>query len=177
VTEPLIRPAAEADISAIAAIYRPAVLFGSASFEVEPPDEAEMLARMRRIVEAGFPYLVAEGGGAVLGYAYAGPYRPRPAYRHTVEDSIYVAEEAQGAGVGRALLAALVARCEALGFRRMIAVIGDAASAGSIALHAAHGFRHAGRLTAVGWKHGRWLDQILMERALGAGDGAPPAGA
>jgi L-amino acid N-acyltransferase YncA len=169
-----IRPAAESDIPAIAAIYRPAVLTGTASFEVEPPDDEEMLARYRRIVAGGYPYIVAEESGRVLGYAYAGPYRPRPAYRHAVEDSIYVAPDAHGRGVGGALLAALIADCEAHGFRQMIAVIGDAASAGSIALHASQGFRQAAHLSSVGFKHGRWLDQILMQRALGPGDAAPP---
>jgi L-amino acid N-acyltransferase YncA len=170
----LIRAATSGDIPAIAAIYRPAVLHGSASFELQPPDEAEMLARMMRIVDAGYPYLVAEHAGGVAGYAYAGAYRPRPAYDRTVEDSIYVAPEAQGMGVGKALLTALVSECERLGFRRMIAVIGDSASEGSIRLHAACGFTHAGLLPAVGWKHGRWLDQVLMQRPLGPGDRSPP---
>jgi L-amino acid N-acyltransferase YncA len=170
-----IRKATSADIPAITAVYRPAALYGTASFEIEPPDEAEMLARMRKIVEGGYPYLVAEVADRIAGYAYAGPYRPRPAYRHTVEDSIYVAPEAQGTGVGRALLTALVAECARLGFRRMIAVIGDSRSLGSIRLHASCGFAHAGLLPAVGWKHGRWLDQVLMQRTLGECDASPPA--
>jgi L-amino acid N-acyltransferase YncA len=169
-----IRTATAADIPAITAIYRPAVLHGTASFEIGPPDEVEMSARMAKVIEGGFPYLVAESGGRVMGYAYAGPYRTRPAYRHTVEDSIYVAPDAQGTGVGRALLTALVAECERLGFRRMIAVIGDSQSLGSIRLHASCGFAHAGLLPAVGWKHGRWLDQVLMQRTLGAADASPP---
>ncbi len=169
-----VRAATPGDIPSITAIYRPAVLHGSASFELDPPDEAEMLARMNRIVGAGYPYLVAEIAGRVAGYAYAGSYRPRPAYDRTVEDSIYVAPDAQGGGVGSALLTALLAECEAQGFRRMIAVIGDSASTGSIRLHAACGFLPAGLLPAVGWKHGRWLDQVLMQRPLGPGDQTPP---
>jgi L-amino acid N-acyltransferase YncA len=169
-----IRSATGADIPAITEIYRTAVLHGTASFEIEPPDDAEMLARMGKILDGRYPYVVAEAAGRVAGYAYAGPYRPRPAYRHTVEDSIYVAHEAQGTGVGRALLAALVAECERLGFRRMVAVIGDSKSLGSIRLHASCGFTHAGLLPSVGWKHGRWLDQVLMQRSLGPGDQAPP---
>jgi L-amino acid N-acyltransferase YncA len=173
--EPVIRPSAEADIPAIADIYRDAVLHGTASFEIEPPGEPEMARRRAALIEAGYPYLVAERGGAVLAYAYAGAYRTRPAYRATVEDSIYVAGPAQGRGIGRALLAALIAACERRGFRQMIAVIGDSASAGSIALHGRLGFSHAGVLKSVGYKHGRWLDSVLMQRPLGAGAAEPPA--
>lgn len=173
-TDIAVRAATPGDIPAITAIYRPAVLNGTASFEVEPPDEAEMLARYDRVCGAGYPYLVGLRGGDLLGYAYAGPYRPRPAYRSTVEDSIYVRPEAQGSGIGRVLLLRLIAECEAKGYRRMIAVIGDSASLASIRLHAACGFAHAGLLPAVGFKRGRWLDQVLMQRALGPGEMTPP---
>lgn len=171
---PVIRLAEEADMGEICRIYAHAVLHGTSSFELEPPGLAEMTARWRAVSDAGFPYLVARAESGVIGYAYAGPYRPRPAYRHTVEDSIYVDPAAQGRGVGRALLQRLIATCEAAGLRRMVAVIGDSASVGSIGLHRACGFSMAGTVPAVGWKHGRWLDQVLMHRALGAGDGAPP---
>ena len=165
----VIRPAAAADVGAIARIYAHAVRFGTASFELEPPDEAEMALRQRALVEAGYPYLVAEIDSAVFGYAYAGPYRHRPAYRWSVESSIYVAPEAHRRGVGRALLDALIADAERRGFRQMIAVIGDAAQVPSIALHRAAGFRLIGTLEAVGFKHGRWLDTVLMQRPLGPG--------
>jgi L-amino acid N-acyltransferase YncA len=171
----LIRAASAADIPAVTAIYRPAVLHGTASFEIDPPDEAEMLARMTRIVEDGFPYLVAQTKGRVVGYAYAGPYRVRPAYRHTVEDSIYVAPDAQGLGVGRALLAALVDEAGRRGFRQIVAGIGDSANTPSIRLHEAAGFRLSGVMRSVGWKHGRWLDHVLMQRTLGEGEASPPA--
>lgn len=170
-----VRPSAEADIPAIAAIYAHAVVRGTASFELEPPDEAEMARRRAALLAGGYPYLVAEIGGAVAGYAYAGPYRTRPAYRATVEDSIYVAPSRQGLGVGRALLGALIEACAAEGFRQMVAVIGDSASAGSRRLHAAQGFRLVGVLEAVGYKQGRWLDSVLMQRALGDGAASPPA--
>ncbi len=170
----LIRPSRDSDLTAVTAIYRPAVLHGTASFELEPPDEAEMARRRRALLEGGYPYLVAERDGAVVGYAYAGAYRTRPAYRSTVEDSVYVAPAAQGTGVGRTLLAALVAECESRDFRLMVAVIGDAASQGSIALHAALGFRPVGVIEGVGHKHGRWLATVLMQRALGPGTSAPP---
>jgi len=165
----VIRPAAAADVGAIARIYAHAVRFGTASFELEPPDEAEMALRQHALVEAGYPYLVAEIDSAVFGYAYAGPYRHRPAYRWSVESSIYVAPEAHRRGVGRALLDALIADAERRGFRQMIAVIGDAAQVPSIALHRAAGFRLIGTLEAVGFKHGRWLDTVVMQRPLGPG--------
>ena len=169
----LVRPSIEADISAITAIYAHAVGHGTASFEVEPPDEAEMARRRQAVLAGGYPYLVAEIDGTLAGYAYAGAYRPRPAYRFTVEDSIYVALDRQGSGVGRALLVALIEACEALGFRQMVAVIGDSASQGSICLHESLGFRPVGVLEAIGFKHGRWLDVVLMQRALGEGAGTP----
>jgi phosphinothricin acetyltransferase len=170
----LVRPSIEADISAITAIYAHAVGHGTASFEVEPPDEAEMARRRQAVLAGGYPYLVAEIDGTLAGYAYAGAYRPRPAYRFTVEDSIYVAPDRQGSGVGRALLVALIEACEALGFRQMVAVIGDSASQGSIRLHESLGFQPVGVLEAIGFKHGRWLDVVLMQRALGAA--TPPHG-
>ncbi|MGQ7791276.1 GNAT family N-acetyltransferase [Faunimonas sp. B44] len=164
------------DIPAVAAIYRHAVLTGTASFEIEPPDEAEMLRRREAVVSGGHPYLVAESGPTVVGYAYAGPYRPRPAYRNTVESSIYVHPEWHGRGAGRMLLSALLAAAEERGFRQIVAVIGDSGNEASIALHAALGFTHAGTLRSVGWKHGRWLDSVLMQRALGPGDASRPTG-
>jgi L-amino acid N-acyltransferase YncA len=162
----VIRAAEPADIAAITRIYAHAVRFGTASFEIEPPDEAEMARRQRALIDEGFPYLVAEGDGAVLGYAYAGPYRTRPAYRFSVENSVYVAPEAHRRGVGRALLERLIAAAQARGFRQMIAVIGDSDQAPSIALHRAAGFRLVGTIAAVGFKHGRWLDSVLMQREL-----------
>jgi len=171
-----IRPAGAADVPAITTIYDHAVRHGTASFEIEPPDVAEMLRRQRALVDGGHPYLVAEDEGRVLGYAYAGPFRPRPAYRHSVEDSVYVAAEARRRGIGRLLLDTLVARATELGFRQMIAVIGDSAlQAPSIGLHAAAGFRKIGTLDAVGFKFGRWLDSVYMQRALGGGGDTPPA--
>ncbi len=165
----LVRDAGPEDAGAIAEIYAPHVLHGSATFETVPPSAAEMAARRETILAAGLPYLVAERDEVVLGYAYAGPYRARPAYRHTVENSVYVREGSGRQGVGDALVAALVARCEAGPWRQMVAVIGDSANAASIALHVRHGFRLVGTLEAVGFKHGRWVDTVLMQRALGAG--------
>lgn len=170
-----VRHAVEADIPAITAIYRPAVVEGTASFELEPPDEAEMLRRMRAIAGGGYPYLVAfDGSGEVQGYAYVGAYRPRPAYRFSVENSVYVAPSAKRLGVGRLLLAELIGVCTAKGYRQMIAVIGDSGQAASIGLHRAMGFTFCGTVHSVGWKHGRWLDGVLMQRALGDGDTTPP---
>jgi L-amino acid N-acyltransferase YncA len=169
-----IRPARPDDIPAIARIYAHAVLHGTASFEIEPPDETEMHRRQRALLEGHFPYLVAEMDGAVAGYAYAGPYRMRPAYRFSVEDSVYVAAEMHGRGVGRGLLDGLIAASEQRGFRQMIAVIGDSAQAASIALHRAAGFRHVGTLQSVGFKFDRWVDSLLMQRALGGGNATLP---
>jgi phosphinothricin acetyltransferase len=161
-----IRAALPADIAAITRIYAHAVRFGTASFEIEPPDEAEMARRLRALLDGGFPYLVAEDAASVIGYAYAGPYRTRPAYRFSVENSIYVAPDAHGRGIGRALLDRLIIEAQARGFRQMIAVIGDSDQAPSIALHRAAGFRLVGTIAAVGFKHGRWLDSVLMQREL-----------
>lgn len=170
-----IRPATPADIPAITRIYEHAVVHGTASFELEPPDEAEMARRMAEILGKGFPYLAAEVGGTVAGYAYAALYRARPAYRFTVENSVYVAPALQRKGAGRALLAALIEACAARGFRQMIAVIGDSPrQQASVALHAALGFRRAGVLDHVGFKHGHWCDTLLMQRDLGDGGTTAP---
>lgn len=170
-----VRPATEADIPAIQAIYAHHVLHGLASFEIDPPNVGEMRVRHAAITGAGYPYLAAvDDDGAVLGYAYAGAYRARPAYRFTVEDSVYVAASAVGRGIGRQLLARLVADCEYRGYRQMLAVIGDSANAASIALHRACGFRLAGTLHAVGFKFGRWVDSVIMQRPLGRGDRSAP---
>ncbi len=170
----LIRAAAAADIPAITAIYDHAVRQGTASFELDPPDAAEMARRRQTLIDRGFPYLVATADGAVAGYAYAGPYRPRPAYRWSVEDSVYVAPALHRRGVGRALLDRLVAEAGERGFRQMIAVIGDSRQAPSIELHRAAGFRMIGTIENVGHKFGRWLDTVLMQRALGPGATSPP---
>lgn len=171
-----IRDALPADLPTILEIYSHAVLHGTASWEIEPPDLSEMGRRFEAIAAGGYPYLVAEREGRIVGYAYAGAYRPRPAYRATVENSIYVAPDVQGGGVGSALLDALIEGCTARGFRQMVAVIGDGtgASVGSRRLHERAGFSLIGVARAVGYKHGRWLDQMLMQKALGAADGAPP---
>ena len=169
-----IRPVTPADVPAITRIYAHAVKHGTASFELEPPDEAEMARRQRTLLDSGYPYLVAEIDEALAGYAYAGPYRPRPAYRFSVEDSIYVAPNAQRRGVGRVLLEHLIEECERRGFRQMIAVIGDSAQAASIELHRALGFRMIGAVENVGYKFGRWLDSVDMQRALGAGATTKP---
>lgn len=176
-TAPAIRHAAPADIPAIAAIYTHAVLHGTASWELDPPDESEMLRRFEAVLAGGYPYLVAEREGEVLGYAYASAYRPRPAYRATVENSIYIAPAAQGLGLGRLLLEALMKACTERGFRQMVAVIGDGtgASVCSRRLHEKAGFRLIGVAEKVGFKHGRWLDQMLMQKELGEGGRTPPA--
>jgi len=168
----VIRPSTAADVEAITRIYAWHVLNGTGTFEIEPPDRLEIERRRADVLAKGLPWLVLESAGAVAGYAYAGPFRPRPAYRFCVEDSVYLAPESAGRGFGRLLLAELLARCEALGARQMLAVIGDADNAGSIGLHRALGFRHAGVLEASGWKFGRWLDVVLMQRALGLGRSA-----
>jgi phosphinothricin acetyltransferase len=170
------RPARTGDLSTITAIYADAVLTGTASYELEPPTRAEMGARLEALQAGGFPYLVAEEeSGAVLGYAYAGPFRPRPAYRFVVEDSVYVAPEAKGRGVGLALMRELIEATRGLGFRQMIAVIGDGrADSASVRLHEKLGFRHSGRLEGSGYKQGRWLDTVFMQLAMNGGTAAPP---
>jgi phosphinothricin acetyltransferase len=172
----LIRPATAADIPAVAAIYKHHVRTGLASFEETPPPVEEMRRRFDRIVALGLPYVVAEIDGGVRGYAYAAPYRERSAYRFSVENSVYIHRDWGRRGIGRALLAELIDRSAAAGKRQMIAVIGDSANVASIGLHAAMGFRVAGTLPAVGFKFGRWVDSVLMVRALGAGDASLPAG-
>jgi len=169
-----VRPASVSDIPAITRIYEHAVRHGTASFELEPPDEAEMTRRMRALLDAKYPYLVAEIDGAVMGYAYAGPYRTRPAYRYTVENSVYITPDAQRRGIGRALIDRLISESEARGYRLMIAVIGDSAQTPSIELHRAAGFKMVGAFEAVGYKFDRWLDSVLMQRPLGKGASAPP---
>ncbi len=170
-----IRPSGADDLAAIQAIYAHHVTHGFGSFEEVPPAIDEIAARRLALLERGMPHMVAEAGGRIVGYAYAGPYRPRPAYRCTVEDSVYVAPDAVGGGVGRALLSTLVEVCEAGPWRQMIAVIGDRENTASIALHAALGFHEAGHLKAVGFKHSRWVDVVIMQRPLGHGDSGDPA--
>jgi len=170
-----IRPATADDIPAITEIYAHAVNFGTASFELEPPTQDEMLVRWQALAGGNFPYLVADADGMIAGYAYAGPYRTRPAYRFTVEDSVYVNPQAHRQGVGRTLLDRLIVESEKRGFRQMIAVIGDSAQTPSIELHRAAGFRMIGTIENVGFKFGRWLDSVLMQRRVGAGSTTLPA--
>ena len=172
---PTIRPAGPDDIAAITAIYADAAKHGTASFEYEAPSEAEMAERMRTIVEGGYPYLVAEIDGVIRGYSYAGPYHRRPGYRMTVEDSVYVAADVRRCGIGRQLLSTIIGEAERRGFRQMIAVIGDSGNAASISLHGALGFNPVGTLRDIGWKHGRWLDVVVMQRTLGDGAARPAA--
>ena len=169
-----IRPATLADIPAITRIYAHAVEHGTASFELEAPHQAEMARRMQALLDGKFPYFVAEIDGVIGGYAYASLYRSRPAYRFTVEDSVYVSPDMHRRGIGLALLTHLVEVCTAQGFRQMIAVIGDSDQAASIGVHKACGFASAGNLHDIGWKFGRWLDTPLMQRALGPGADTPP---
>jgi phosphinothricin acetyltransferase len=164
-------------MAAVQAIYAHHVLTGLASFEEVPPDLEEMRRRRADILARGLPYLVVESGGRIGGYAYAGPYRQRIAYRFSVEDSVYVAPDFQGRGVGRTALSAVIERCTAAGYRQMVAVIGDSGNTGSIVLHEKLGFRRAGVLTAVGFKLGRWVDSVLMQRPLATGDKTLPTGA
>jgi L-amino acid N-acyltransferase YncA len=170
----IIRPSEDRDLAGIAGIYGHHVMHGFGSFEEVPPDVAELARRRADILAKDFPYLVAEQDGRVLGYAYASNYRPRVAYRFAVEDSIYVSPEAPRKGVGRALLEDLIARCAAQGYRQMVAVIGDTQNLGSIGLHATLGFRVVGTLPSVGFKHGRWVDSVFMQRPLGPGDSILP---
>ena len=170
----VVRDAIESDIPQVTRIYAHHVLYGLASFEETPPSSDEMLSRFRAVTAAAFPYLVAESGGRIVGYSYASSYRSRPAYRFTVEDSVYVSDDVRGKGVGSQLLGTLIDRCEAGAWRQMLAVIGDSANIGSIALHGRFGFRLAGSLTSVGFKHGRWIDSVIMQRPLSSGDAAKP---
>jgi len=170
-----IRPAVVTDLPSVTDIYADAVREGTATFELVPPDLAEMTRRFRALSDGGFPYLVAILEGNVAGYAYAGPYRPRPAYRFTVENSVYLRPAVHRRGIGHRLLQRLIADCEARGFRQMIAVIGDSANAGSIGVHAACGFTMIGTHPNVGLKFGRWLDTVMMQRALGEGASTVPS--
>jgi phosphinothricin acetyltransferase len=171
----LIRPSVESDLPAITEIYAEAVRHGTGTFELEAPSLAEMTARRTDVLGKKLPWLVAEREGVTMGYAYANHFRPRKAYRFCLEDSIYLHPDARGRGVGKLLLTELLARCEAAGARQMLAVIGDAANAGSIGVHAALGFTHTGVLKASGWKFDRWLDVVLMQRSLGHGSTTPGA--
>lgn len=164
-----VRPVRDADMPAIQAIYAHHVRHGTASWELEPPDLAEMARRRDAILALGLPYVVGERDGRILGYSSAGPYRPRPGYRFTVENTIYVLDEVAGGGVARPLLQRVIDDCAAAGRRQMVAVIGDSANHASIRFHAKMGFRHVGVIENIGFKFGRWLDSVLMQRTLGAG--------
>jgi phosphinothricin acetyltransferase len=169
-----LRGATPEDAAAVQAIYAHHVLHGLGTFEEVPPSVEEIGQRMAAVLGRGLPWLVAEDGGRILGYAYAGPFRPRAAYRYTVEDSVYVAPDCMGQGVGKALLNAVIADCERLGLRQMVAVIGDSGNAGSIGVHRACGFEFKTAVEAVGWKFGRWVDVVWMQRALNSGSETPP---
>jgi phosphinothricin acetyltransferase len=171
-----IKPAVASDLPSVTEIYADAVRFGTATFELVPPDLAEMTRRFQALMDGGFPYFVAVLEGRVAGYAYAGPYRPRPAYRFAVENSVYLQPAIHRRGIGQQLLQRLIRECEARGFRQMIAVIGDSANAGSIGVHKKCGFQMIGTHPSVGFKFGRWLDTVTMQRALGDGASTVPAG-
>jgi L-amino acid N-acyltransferase YncA len=171
---PLIRPSRDEDIAAITAIYRHHVLHGTGTFEIDPPTEADMAARRADVLAKGLPYLVVEEAGQVLGFAYCNWFKPRPAYRFSAEDSIYMAADAHHKGLGKVLLAELCAQAERAGVRKFLAVIGDSANAGSIGVHRSVGFGHVGTVKSCGWKFDRWLDVVMMEKTLGAGDSTSP---
>jgi L-amino acid N-acyltransferase YncA len=170
----LIRPCTEADLPFVTAIYAHHVLHGTGTFETEPPTLADMTARRADVLSRGLPYLVAQEAGQVLGFAYCNWFKPRPAYRFSAEDSIYLAPQAAGKGLGRLLLTALASQAQAAGVRKLIAVIGDSANAGSVGVHHALGFSHVGVLKSCGWKFGAWRDVVLMEKVLGDGDSTSP---
>jgi L-amino acid N-acyltransferase YncA len=170
----IIRTATIADAPALAAIYGHHALHGFGTFEEAAPSPDDMAARMKAVMDLGLPYMIAEIDGEVVGFAYAGPFRTRAAYRYTVEDSVYIAPGRQGQGVGKALLTAVIAACEPLGLRQMVAMIGDTENAGSVGVHRACGFVHTGTLTAVGYKAGRWVDVVIMRRPLNGGEATPP---
>ena len=170
----LICPSRDEDIAAITAIYRHHVLTGTGTFEIDPPTETDMASRRADVLSKGLPYLVVEDEGRVMGFAYCNWFKPRPAYRFSAEDSIYMASDAHRKGLGKALLAELCARTERAGVRKLLAVIGDSANAGSIGVHRSLGFSHVGVLKSCGWKFDRWLDVVMMEKPLGAGDSTAP---
>jgi phosphinothricin acetyltransferase len=172
----LIRPSIDADIPAITRIYAHHVLHGTGTFETDPPTEADMATRRADVLSKGLPYLVAEHDCEVVGFAYGNWFKPRAAYRYSVEDSIYLAPGQQGKGLGRALLSEFLARCEAAGVRKVMAVIGDSANSGSVGLHRALGFQHVGVVKSCGWKFGRWLDIVLMDKTIGQADHTTPDG-
>jgi L-amino acid N-acyltransferase YncA len=169
-----IRPSQDADIQALTAIYSHHVLHGTGTFEITPPTEPDMAARRADVLSKGLPYLVAEDKSGVLGFAYCNWFKPRPAYRFSAEDSIYLAPQAHGKGLGRLLLQELMAQAERAGVRKLIAVIGDSANLGSIGVHRSCGFTHVGVLGACGWKFERWLDVVMMECAIGQGQTTAP---
>ena len=171
---PLIRPSRDEDVAAITAIYNHHVLHGTGTFEIDPPSASDMATRRADVLGKGLPYLVVEEEGQVLGFAYGNWFKPRPAYRFSAENSIYLAPGVAGRGLGRRLLDELCAQAEAAGVRKLIAVIGDSANAGSIGVHRSAGFTHAGLIKSCGWKFDRWLDIVLMEKTLGAGDTTSP---
>ncbi len=171
---PTIRPSRDDDVEAITAIYRHHVLHGTGTFEIDPPSTNDMHARRSEVLARGLPWLVLDDAGDITGFAYCNWFKPRPAYRFSAEDSIYLAAQAQGKGLGSALLAELAGQAERAGVRKLIAVIGDSANAGSIGVHRAQGFRPVGVLSACGWKFDRWLDVVLMEKPLGPGHSCPP---
>ena len=172
---PTIRPSQPSDMAAITAIYKHHVLHGTGTFEIDPPSLEDMTARREDVLSKGLPYLVLESEGKVLGFAYCNWFKPRPAYRFSAEDSIYLAADAAGKGWGRMLLAELCLAAEKVGIRKLIAVIGDSGNAGSIGVHTALGFKHVGIVSGCGWKFERWLDIVMMEKALGLGQTQAPA--
>lgn len=173
---PVVRPSVDADLAVITRIYAHHVLNGTGTFETSPPSEDEMRQRRADVLGKNLPWLVIERGGQVLGFAYGNWFKPRPAYRFSVEDSIYLAPDALGQGLGRQLMGELLAQLERRGIRKVMAVIGDSANAGSLGLHRSAGFEPAGTIEACGWKFGRWLDIVLMQKSLGAGHQTPPEG-
>ena len=171
---PLIRPSSDADLPAITAIYAHHVLHGTGSFETEPPSVADMTTRRADVLSRGLPYLVVEQDGKIAGFAYGNWFKPRPAYRYSVEDSIYMAPDLQGKGLGRALLAELMARFEVVGIRKVMAIVGDSANTGSVGIHLALGFTQVGIVDSCGWKFGAWRDIVIMQKTLGVGNTQPP---
>ena len=171
---PLIRPSSDADLPAITAIYAHHVLHGTGSFETEPPSVADMMARRADVLSKGLPYLVVEQDGKIAGFAYGNWFKPRPAYQYSVEDSIYMAPDLQGKGLGRALLTELMARFEAVGIRKVMAIIGDSTNTGSVGIHLALGFTQVGIVDSCGWKFGAWRDIVIMQKTIGLGDTQPP---